>query len=60
MYAFAGGLPDVAEQLVPDRFWVAWEFVEPGASCGMAYHGLVWLDGRFAWFPKPWRVLEEV
>jgi hypothetical protein len=22
----------------------------------MAYDGLVWLDDRFAWFPKPWRL----
>lgn len=46
--------------LVPDRVWLAWKYVEPGDSLGIAYDGLVYIDEdppRFAWFPKPWRVV---
>lgn len=24
---------------------------------GMAYDGLIYVNGHWAWFPKPWRVL---
>jgi hypothetical protein len=46
--------------LVPDRIWLAWKYVEPGERLGMAYDGLVWLDERFVWFPKPWRVVQGI
>lgn len=46
--------------LVPDRIWLAWKYVEPGESLGIAYDGLVWVDERFVWFPKPWRVVQGV
>jgi len=35
-----------------------WKFVEPGKTLGMAYDGLVFVNGHFAFFPKPWRALE--
>jgi hypothetical protein len=54
---FPGGYRKIAELLVPDRIWLRFKFVEPGKSTGMAYDGLVWLDGRWAWFPKPWHVI---
>ena len=25
---------------------------------GMAYDGLVYLDARWLWFPKPWRAID--
>jgi hypothetical protein len=38
--------------------WVAWKFVKPDETIGMAYDGLVQMDtDRWAWFPKPWRII---
>lgn len=54
---FPGGILRVAPLLLPGRAWVAWKFVKPRSREGMAFCGLVWLDGRFAFFPKPYRVL---
>jgi hypothetical protein len=54
---FPGGYQRIAHNLLPHRIWLAWKYVKRGEHSGMAYDGLVWLDGRFAWFPKPWRVL---
>ncbi len=54
---FPGGYAQIASLLQPDRLWVCWRFGTPGQSGGVLYDGLVWLDDRFAWFPKPWRFL---
>lgn len=54
---FPGGYRRIAHLLVPQRIWLSWKYVEPGASTGMAYDGLVWRGDRFAWFPKPYRVI---
>jgi hypothetical protein len=54
---FPGGYAEVARAFVPGRVWIAWKFVVPGETLGLAFDGLVYLDGRFAWFPKPWRVI---
>lgn len=56
---FPGGYKALAAHLLPDRIWSAWKYVRPGATLGMAYDGLVWLDDRFVWFPKPWRALKD-
>jgi hypothetical protein len=42
----------------PGMTWVRFKCVEPGESPGMAYDGLVLLDGRWRLFPKPWQVLQ--
>lgn len=57
---FPGGYKALAPYLTPGKLWISWKYTRPGAAAGMAYDGLVWLDDRFAWFPKPWRVLREV
>ena len=54
---FPGGYKQIARHLVPGRIWLAWKFVRPPVTVGMAYDGLVWLGDHFAWFPKPWRLL---
>ncbi|CAN5656297.1 hypothetical protein BH09MYX1_BH09MYX1_03170 [soil metagenome] len=36
----------------------AWKFVEPGKTIGMAFDGLVFVNGHFALFPKPWKATE--
>jgi hypothetical protein len=52
---FPGGYRDAARFFRPDHVWVCWELREPGAPAGMAFDGLVAIDDRWAWFPKPWR-----
>ncbi|MDB4957904.1 MAG: hypothetical protein JWO36_5473 [Myxococcales bacterium] len=56
---FPGGYRKIAARLNPDNVWVSFKFVVPGQTTGMAYDGLVLLAGRWAWFPKPWRVLGD-
>lgn len=53
--AFPGGYKNLTG-LLPGRVWLAWKYVRPGESLGMSYDGLVFLEDRFAWFPKPWRL----
>jgi hypothetical protein len=52
---FPGGYQDVLPFLKPATIWAAWELAF--ADGRYAYNGLVKLDGRFVWFPKPWLVL---
>ena len=55
---FPGGYLRIAHLLVPARIWIAWKFVVPGARSGMAFNGLVAVEGtRFVWYPKPWNAL---
>ena len=56
---FPGGYRDIAGLLIPGVFWAVWQFQAPGEVGGMQFDGLAYLDGRFAWFPKPWRVLGQ-
>ena len=54
---FPGGYRQILPLLKPENVWLSWKFTQPGQRIGMAYDGLVHLpDGRFVWFPKPWRV----
>ncbi|MGE5155112.1 MAG: Imm49 family immunity protein [Bdellovibrio bacteriovorus] len=57
---FPSGYRQIADWLDPHRIWVAWRYVAPGASGGIAMNGLVWLDDHFAWFPKPWRLRDAM
>lgn len=52
---FPGGYQSIAGRFRPDVYVVRWKHVRPGATSGLAYDGLVPLDARWAWFPKPWR-----
>lgn len=54
---FAGGWKDVAAHLKPGLRIYAFKFVEPGQSLGMAYDGLVRVNGQWRIMPKPWRAL---
>lgn len=54
---FPGGYRALARWLNPQRVWVAWKYVEPGQTSGLAFDGLVWCDDHWAWFPKPYRAL---
>ena len=55
---FPGGYRGIATHLQPDKIWIVWRLYEAGGQHGMTYDGLVWMQGRFAWFPKPWRMLD--
>jgi hypothetical protein len=57
--AFPGGYRKIAHLLQPDVIWVSFKLVAPGESLGMSHDGLVKLDDRWAWFPKPWRILGD-
>lgn len=57
---FPGGYRQIAAQLHDDKIWLVWKHTDPGTDTGMSYDGLVWLRDHWAWFPKPWRVLERV
>lgn len=54
---FPGGYQKILDRLQPDIAWVCWKFAAPGQVHGMAYDGLVSLDDRWVWFPKPWKLI---
>jgi hypothetical protein len=56
--AFPGGYKTAAPHLKPGLTIYAFKFVKPGETSGMAYDGLVWVNGHFTIFPKPWRFLK--
>ena len=56
---FPGGYKRIAGQLKPGITIYRWKYVKPGATLGMAFDGLVYVNGHWAWFPKPWRALGE-
>ena len=60
MSFFPGGYAGLAEYLQPSRIWVAWKFVAAGERLGMAYEGLVKLDHRWVWFPRPYIVIRKL
>lgn len=55
---FPGGFREIAASLPEDSVWATWRYLAPGEVAGMSYDGLCQReDGRWAWFPKLWRVL---
>lgn len=57
---FPGGYRALAPYLIPDRIWFVWRYVRVGEKSGMRYEGVVMLDDRWVWFPKPYRVIGEL
>ncbi len=55
---FPGGYKRAAEYMNPGFPIVRFKFVKPGETAGMAYDGLIWVNGHWAWMPKPWRMIE--
>ncbi len=55
---FPGGLREMAHVLQPGPVWMRFRFAEAGNDVGMVFDGLVYVDDHWAWFPKPWRVLQ--
>lgn len=56
---FPGGYQRVGPHLKPGFTFYRWKYAKPGETLGMAYDGLVYVNGHWAWFPKPWRALGE-
>ena len=54
---FPGGYRKIAHLLAPGHVWCAFKFYGAGGTDVLAYNGLVARGDRWAWFPKPWRVL---
>ncbi len=54
---FPGAYAELARYLVPGRLWATWVMRDGGAAKGVRYDGLVRLDDRWVWFPKPWRMI---
>lgn len=54
---FPGGYRSVVQHFQPGITWYRFKFVEPGSTSGMAYDGLVFVNGRWVIIPKPWRAL---
>jgi hypothetical protein len=57
---FPGGYRALAPYLVPDRVWFVWRYLHGSAEAGMRYDGVVLLDDRWVWFPKPYLVVGEI
>ena len=54
---FPEGWKQIAPQLKPGVKIYKFKFVEPGNDLGMAYEGLVNVNGSGRIFPKPWRAV---
>ncbi|MBN1637766.1 MAG: hypothetical protein JW866_02275 [Ignavibacteriales bacterium] len=55
---FPGGYKDITDKLQDSLVIYKFKFVQPGFNTGLSYDGLVYLNGRWVIFPKPWRVLK--
>lgn len=54
---FPGGYGDVRGYLQGNYPIVRFKFVKPGETLGMAFDGLIYINGRYVLMPKPWRAL---
>jgi hypothetical protein len=55
---FPGGYRDVASKFKDGLTFYRFKFVPPGEDLGMAFDGLVFVNGHWAIFPKPWMAVE--
>jgi hypothetical protein len=53
-----GGYEKIREQFKSGLVVYTWDYVKPGEESGMAFNGLVHVNGHWVFVPKPWRVLE--
>ena len=56
---FPGGYKDVLQYFKIDVPIVRFKFVQPGKTLGLAFDGLIYLNGRWVIMPKPWRALQN-
>lgn len=53
---FPGGYKRVANQFNNGITIYCFKFLKPGEQYGMAYNGLIHVNGHWRLFPKPWRI----
>ncbi|MFI1702502.1 hypothetical protein [Streptomyces bobili] len=56
---FPGGYAQVKDRFRAGLTVYTWDYTKPGAERGMAYNGLVYVNGHWAFIPKPWYVLRK-
>ena len=54
-----GGYKSIASDIKPGQTIYTFKFVKPGENLGMAYDGLVYVNGQWRIFPKAWRAKES-
>ena len=55
----AGGWKEAAAKMKPGLKVYRFHFLEPGKTAGMSFDGLIYVNGNWRVFPKPWRALEK-
>ncbi|MDQ7072222.1 MAG: hypothetical protein Q9M48_16075 [Rhodobacterales bacterium] len=55
---FPGGYGEVLPYMIGDFPIVRFKFVKSGETMGLAFDGLIFVNGRWVLMPKPWRYLE--
>ena len=55
---FPGGYKEAASKFKDGLTIYRFKFVQPGEDLGMAYDGLLYVNGQWRIFPKPWRIGE--
>jgi hypothetical protein len=55
---FPGGYAKVTQYIRKDVPIVRFKFVKPGETTGMAYDGLIHVNGKWVFMPKPWNAVE--
>lgn len=53
---FPGGYKDAGDLFKPGLDLYKFEFKEPDKELGMSYDALVYVNGRWRFIPKPWRL----
>jgi hypothetical protein len=56
---FPAAYADVAGALRPGHVWLCWRYVDADGGT-VTFDGLVEIDGRLVWCPKPWLVVPVV
>lgn len=56
---FPGGYKEVLPYIVSDVPIGRFKFVEPGETLGLAFDGLIYVNERWVFMPKPWRALPD-
>jgi hypothetical protein len=54
---FQSGYQRLGPHLKPGFTWYCWKFVEPGQTTGTSGSGLVFVNGHWTIFPKPYRAI---
>ncbi len=51
---FPGGYKEIADKMNPDLHYFRFKYVQPGRSTGSSYDMLVYVNGAWRYFPRPW------